>query len=992
MKADNTRYTFKKQNHYNSVRMQQGRVQLDADWNEQVDITAHRVETETIDIVGHCGAPMHHGGFHLVVNVNDLKSEEKALPENQNPLPLQSGTDFYISGGRIYVDGILCENEHIVPFTKQPDVPDDPIPADFPDLPEIHLPTKEGTYLAYLEVLSRHVTAIEDPLIREVALGGPDTATRTKIIWQVKLHRVGDWNMNANCLSVFDSWNDKIAPGDGKLAARAEEGDQSSKPCIIAAGAGYRRLENQLYRVEVHEGGNLGLATFKWSRDNGSIVTKWEKIDGDNITVSSAGRDKVLELAGGQWVELTDATHELLAEPGTLVQLVKVEGNILTIDPATATGPTDMASFPTNPKVRRWDSDAEIKPTNSNWIDLEDGVQVKFTAGSYKTGDYWLIPARTITADVEWPINDSTSQPELQLPHGIRHHYCRLALLHFKGNVLSVISDCRNIFPSVSELTSLFYTSGDGQEAKPGEQLAHPLQVGVANGKWPVEGANVKFEIENGNGSLSNTKVLTVNGIAQCDWTLGNVGKQRVKATLVDGLGKPVHLPVYFNASFIESGRGCSVTVGDGGQYARLDQAINALLEKGQRDICICMLPGDHTLPKGLKVVNKPNDPDLNLKIVGCSAGTSIKLSKTCELTGVTSFTLRDIEIDAGIVDQPFVFKQCKQLAIESCRLQNVTKENMLIRIEEGERIHLANNVIESFLNTSLDSPRKVFEIVGNGVPGLFKKFNIKDFDRETIEVSKKLTGISQGNRAQLAGRLRVSIRRLKISNAEKEAYSEFVNIISPGKVDETALIENIRRIRDLSIRLNPGTAIMIMDGNAETIIENNYIIGVISLYGNYGRSKLTDRELKPIKTFFASEISWTLLRPQGTLRLRNNRVTHLVSDDIIGRIVRYVNNEDTSALKGFNGIFKQSFIAENSVESGDNQFLSQQLFLNSNSFEIMGVVAETGAASTKVAGTAIGQSAIFMGNYASEPETVLYNISKESSNAANLNIQIVNV
>ncbi|HMQ56354.1 MAG TPA: DUF6519 domain-containing protein, partial [Anaerolineae bacterium] len=34
MKGDFTRSTFRSEHHYSSVRMQQGRVQLDSDWNE----------------------------------------------------------------------------------------------------------------------------------------------------------------------------------------------------------------------------------------------------------------------------------------------------------------------------------------------------------------------------------------------------------------------------------------------------------------------------------------------------------------------------------------------------------------------------------------------------------------------------------------------------------------------------------------------------------------------------------------------------------------------------------------------------------------------------------------------------------------------------------------------------------------------------------------------------------------------------------------------
>ena len=545
MKGDNTRFTFEKKKHYSSVRMQQGRVQLDADWNEQVEIAVHRGETETVDSVGHCGAPMHHGGFHLVTGAGDLTEEEQGFQENQNIPDLPEG-DFYISGGRYYADGVLCENENIVPFTKQADVPLESLPKDFPNLEEIlkeiSAPKENGAYLAYLDVWTRHITALEDPEIREVALGGPDTTSRTKTIWQVKLLQVGDENADVDCLSDLSEWSILVLSPDGKLAAKAEESEEEDKPCNLAPGAGYRRPENQLYRVEVHSGGELGEATFKWSRDNGSIVSKWENQDTNDLTVSSTGRDKVLNFAGGQWVELTDDARELLGQPGTMVKLVKVDGQVLTIDPATASGSVNLSSFPKNPKVRRWDSDGEIEPINSDWIDLESGVQVQFANGSYKTGDYWLIPARTATADVEWPIDDTTNEPELQAPHGIRHDYCRLALLRFDGTQLSVISDCRNIFPPLTELTSLLYVSGDGQEAMPGNKLDWPLQVRVVNGQHPVEGVKIQFAIEEGGGTLSVSTPVdsSPDGIAECEWTLGINGKQQVKAVLLDAADQPV--------------------------------------------------------------------------------------------------------------------------------------------------------------------------------------------------------------------------------------------------------------------------------------------------------------------------------------------------------------------------------------------------------------------------------------------------------------------
>ena len=47
-----------------------------------------------------------------------------------------------------------------------------------------------GNYAVYLDVWERHVTYLDDDRIREVALGGPDTATRAKVVWQVKIMQV----------------------------------------------------------------------------------------------------------------------------------------------------------------------------------------------------------------------------------------------------------------------------------------------------------------------------------------------------------------------------------------------------------------------------------------------------------------------------------------------------------------------------------------------------------------------------------------------------------------------------------------------------------------------------------------------------------------------------------------------------------------------------------------------------------------------------------
>jgi hypothetical protein len=65
MKGDFTRTTFRRRRHYRGVRLQQGRVQLDADFNEQSDITAHHDRQTASDLIGACGAPDVGGGFKI---------------------------------------------------------------------------------------------------------------------------------------------------------------------------------------------------------------------------------------------------------------------------------------------------------------------------------------------------------------------------------------------------------------------------------------------------------------------------------------------------------------------------------------------------------------------------------------------------------------------------------------------------------------------------------------------------------------------------------------------------------------------------------------------------------------------------------------------------------------------------------------------------------------------------------------------------------------
>ena len=427
MKGDFSRDTFNPRKHYAGVLMQQGRVQLDADWNEQQGITRHRSETEAGDVVGDSGAPLHNAGFLLTT------SDGKAIT---------------IGMGRYYAGGILCENESAVDYAHQPDLPNPPAIADL-------LQTAGASVaILYLEVWRRAVSALDDAEIREVALGGPDTAIRAKTVWQVKALPIKSAGTTPiACGDSLPEWDALVAPGTGALSARAQPTQATDNPCLLPPSAGYQRLENQLYRVEIHQGGPLGTASFKWSRDNGSVVTAIESVNGQELTVHDLGRDATLGFSNGQSVELIDDAAELSGQPGQFFQIDHVVEASRTIVLTTALPSVDLGL---HPKLRRWEAPlvTVVTPTTADgWTALEGGVQIRFEEGTYKTGDYWTFAARTVTAGIDWPF--ATPQP----PRGDAHRFVRLAIATLSGGALT-IQDCRKLFTPLAEVPAAIHITG----------------------------------------------------------------------------------------------------------------------------------------------------------------------------------------------------------------------------------------------------------------------------------------------------------------------------------------------------------------------------------------------------------------------------------------------------------------------------------------------------------------------------------------------------
>src|ERR1700704_2254791 len=161
MRGDFSRLRFEKTKHYTSVLEQQGRVALDADHNEQRAIDEHLHKTETVDIIGPLGGPENDNGFAITV----------------------SGKTIQIGAGRYYVQGLLCENEAPLSYASQPYLIH-PAVSDSDLLTELASGSLDSLRL-FLQVWERLVTSLDDPCLREPALGPADTTVRRQTVWRV---------------------------------------------------------------------------------------------------------------------------------------------------------------------------------------------------------------------------------------------------------------------------------------------------------------------------------------------------------------------------------------------------------------------------------------------------------------------------------------------------------------------------------------------------------------------------------------------------------------------------------------------------------------------------------------------------------------------------------------------------------------------------------------------------------------------------------------
>jgi hypothetical protein len=493
---------------YAGVELKQGAVLLDADANEQGAIFDRRLRALASDVLG-----------TATVGANTPDAFRITLGATST-----GAQTLLIGPGRLYVDGLLAENhgnpdpaQRVFDALMAEPAFREPIPYETqPYLPNPPPLPRAGRHLVYLDVWKREVTHLERPDLVETAVG-VETSSRLQTVWQVRVlgEEAGSGTTCGSPDAELAGWPDLVAPSTGRLTTGTYEVAAVTDPCELPPTGGYRGLENQLYRVEIQDPGQPGgTATFKWSRDNASVGSRVAAcITASELQLDTLGRDEVLRINSGDWVEIIDDVREFSQRGGEIRKATVVAGKDRHIT-LNAALPADMlpGSFPDNSfpgqrnmRVRLWNQRGAVLSTAGNGTTavfqdlddaastglikvpaagttllLENGVTVSFDSvgqKGFRAGDYWVFSARTADASVE--LLDKAA------PRGIHHHYARLSLWDAGTN--NAPTDCRHHWPPAGGGDDCACT----QCVTPGSHASGQLTIGDAIGRVQETGGTV---------------------------------------------------------------------------------------------------------------------------------------------------------------------------------------------------------------------------------------------------------------------------------------------------------------------------------------------------------------------------------------------------------------------------------------------------------------------------------------------------------------------
>ncbi len=516
MKGDFSRLRFSPKKNYTSVLQQQGRVSLDADANEQCLIDNYLRSVSTVDTLGRAGGPAHDEGFRisvrnnrihigsgryyvegiLCVNEHDRSYTNQPFLIEQTLPPAQTDTALLNSLQSGSISGLQVS---LQAWQRMVTALDDPSLLE-PALGQADTTTRLQTVWQVVAIgltsfqtqaLSGTVTVTNGSAIvtagdgftsniqtsQQLLFACDSTQTPYEI---ASIASAASFTLAANYAGASATTTASLVNGNqnccgcgqppvtrlpipGKMSAQTG-GSSADCSCEPTPPAGYRGLENQLYRVEIHESGDESNATFKWSRENASVVVPVNSApSGSLVWVDSIGMDPNLGFSVNDWVEFSDDSNEFGLppnQPGGLYQIQAItQGSgswCLTMDRSVSADPS------LNARMRRWDQFGSSATSNGVVLStaplpLENGIEIQFIPGNYNTGDYWLIPARTATGNIEWPPPDNDDSVFLH-PRYTHIYSAPLAYIEWNSTTSSVsVKDCRVAFSPLGEVDLAFH-------------------------------------------------------------------------------------------------------------------------------------------------------------------------------------------------------------------------------------------------------------------------------------------------------------------------------------------------------------------------------------------------------------------------------------------------------------------------------------------------------------------------------------------------------
>ncbi|MEM9292161.1 MAG: DUF6519 domain-containing protein [Acidobacteriota bacterium] len=918
MKTHISRHSFRPARRYSSVRLQQGRMLYDADWNEQAEILLDRQDEALIDVIG-SGAPRHRG----VELVQDAPGEAVRLDISR--------------GGWLYADGVGGQvvgtgESELIGLDEQ---------LDFPLPEDTDLPTAEVRF--YADVWQRTVVALEDPEgLLDAGLHGADTCTRTQTMAQVK------W-----CPLDVDPEDSALNPrhGSGRLTLSLREVVEGQDPCDPCADevAVEARVGNYLFRMEVHHvEGPAGAPTaleLKWSSENGAEEQPLPE-DGEVFPPGYITPDHLYEL-------VSPASERHLGvhlDGGIVPERGRLEEVLPPISPQL------RAQYS---RVRRWDGTCRLEGPGDGTFTLVSGIDrgVEMTEASapdadghvdlsgdrllanlrqlrvelellrpeddsshaFVAGDHWLVAVREAAVD---PDNPALPLAEDEPPVGIVHHYLRLGSLDAAETLvpLDPAEHHRLHFPRLTDLV----TADEVVFQK-------PCDTSIFEGV-PAEDVST---VADALGLLCDVRAEQIS-----------YGPQNPECTVLNGIDNVQDALDELCALASEpqsGGGGCRFSVGEGGDFETLREAVEELRPKGV--ICLCLLAGEHRV-EGLSITRDDGELPVRVSIHGCGEASQVVLTGD----GWRFERLQSVELESFGIRSPggaeLVTEDCDEVRWARLRFTAYRSEKTPLFIGGSSQVSLEGNHLEVLNPQIWDTTGELVDIGFLAAPELQDYFSAETLNPDALgsesprreRLNKAAAFLASGSRDEQESRIKALLDRATTFFGRGAAFRGPLEaldaIVRQRPLELFEVQRELARLVQAFFFTRPQPLLAFESIRDSLTLRDNDLVGEVSFYGRADDVQNLDRgEMKDLRELFDGQ-DFPFIAPAASAHVEDNRCGRWRLGTPIVELLRAGMGTGGNELPG---LFPALFFARNRTHADDSFLLAQAVRLSDNLFGAVG-------------------------------------------------------